>query len=354
MATIREIAEQLGVSVATVSRVLNAYPDVAPDTRERVLAGIAELDFVPSRAARSLVTGRTHVIGIVLATGKGRPGIEHPFFQEVLAGMRESVGERGFDLLLFSVAGSGNGSGETRYLARARQHRVDGVVLMGVDAHDREIDELVGSGIPIMAVDIDLKGGRTGHVTSDNVAGASMAVRHLSDLGHRRIGLIGGSTDTRPGVDRLLGYRRALERIGLPYRPEFAREGDFYARSGHTEMLELLRLDEAPTAVFAAADLMAAGAIQALTEHGLRCPDDVSVVGFDDVHLAGLLQPPLTTIRQHKRGLGVAAGGALVRMIEEPDLPPEDVVLPVELVIRGSTGPCRETDPGREGEPTPS
>jgi LacI family transcriptional regulator len=330
------------VSVATVSRVLNGYPDVAPETRERVLAGIKEHDFTPVRAARSLVTGRTHVIGVILATGAGHPDLQHPFFQEVLVGLKHTVGTLGFDLLLFSVEAGGNGSAgdgvEHRYLSRVRQHRVDGVVLMGVDRHDPQVEELVTSGTPVMAVDLDLHGGRTGHVMSDNVAGAGLAVRHLAELGHERIALIGGPANTRPGVDRLLGYRRELERLGLPHEPAYVREGDFYPPSGHRAMSELLDLPEPPTAVFAAADLMAAGALQALGERRLVCPGDVSVVGFDDVHLAGLLQPALTTVRQDMRGLGGAAGTSLIDLIEHPEATPPGVVVPVDLVVRDSTG----------------
>ncbi|MGZ8567370.1 MAG: LacI family DNA-binding transcriptional regulator [Actinomycetota bacterium] len=353
IATIRELAEQLGVSVATVSRVLNGYPDVAPDTRERVLAAIRESDFTPVRAARSLVTGRTHVIGVILATGDGHPDLQHPFFQEVLVGLKHRAGGMGFDLLLFSVGSTGNGSGggaSHRYLARARQHRVDGVVVMGVDRHDPDVEELVSSGIPMMAVDLDLEGGRTGHVTSDNVAGASLAVRHLAELGHRRIALIGGAGDTRPGVERLLGYRRELERLGLEHRPEYVREGDFYPESGHVATGELLDLPEPPTAIFAAADLMAAGAIQAITERDRSVPRDVAVVGFDDIHIAALLQPSLTTVRQNKQGLGAAAAVSLIGMIEDPELDPPVVVVPVELVIRDSSVPVVGASSGsREG-----
>jgi LacI family transcriptional regulator len=339
-----------------VSRVLNGYPDVAPETRERVLAAIRESDFTPVRAARSLVTGRTHVIGVILATGAGHPDLQHPFFQEVLVGLKHTAGGMGFDLLLFSVESTGNGtggSGSHRYLARARQHRVDGVVVMGVDRHDPQVEELVRSGIPTMAVDLDLEGGRTGHVTSDNVAGAALAVRHLAELGHRRIGLIGGAGDTRPGAERLLGYRRELDRLGLEHRPEYVREGDFYPRSGYDAMSVLLDLSEPPTAIFAAADLMAAGAIQAITERGRTVPRDIAVVGFDDVHLAALLQPSLTTVRQDKQGMGAAAAESLVRMIEDRELDPPVVVVPVELVIRDSSAPVAVATRGSREEGGP-
>jgi LacI family transcriptional regulator, galactose operon repressor len=324
------------VSIATVSRVLN----VAPETRERVLAGIREHDFAPARAARSLVTGRTELIGVILETGAGHPDLQHPFFQEVLVGLKHTVGDVGYDLLLFSVesAHGNGGSGTHRYLARARQHRVDGMVVMGADRYDAQVEELAASGIPTIAVDLDLHGGRCGYVTSDNIEGAALAVQHLADLGHRRIAMIGGPVDTRPGLDRTIGYRHGLERAGIEAREGYERVGDFYPESGRTEMAALLDLEEPPTAVFAAADLMAVGAIQAIEERDLSCPDDVAVVGFDDVQIAGLLRPALTTIRQDKPGLGAAAGGALVRMIEDPELAPPTVTVPVELVVRASSG----------------
>jgi LacI family transcriptional regulator len=338
MATIRELAEQLGVSVATVSRVLNNYPDVAADTREKVLAAIREQNFTPDPAARSLVTGRSHVVGAVLSTGVGHPDLQHPFFQGVLVGVKDAVAHLGYDLLLFSENETESAFANYRYLNRARSHRVDGIVLMGVDRNDPQIVELVDSGVPCMAIDLDLTGGRTGHVMSDNVEGGAIGVRHLFERGHRRIALIGGPTSMRPGVDRLLGYRREVQRLGLTYVPDYVREGDFYPASGHAAMTALLDLPEPPTAVFAASDLMAAGAFQAIAERGLVAPRDVGVVGFDDIQIAPLLQPSLTTIRQDKQGLGSAAGEAIVRLIEDPEFEPPVITVPVELVVRDSTG----------------
>lgn len=345
--TIRQLAERLGVSISTVSRVLNGYPDVAPETRERVLAGIREHDFTPVRAARSLVTGRTHVLGVILETGEGHPDLQHPFFQEVLVGLKHTVGEVGYDLLLFGPEHSGNGSGIIRYTARARQHRVDGIALMGVNRNNSTVEELVSSGIPTVAVDLDVAGECAGYVMSDNVAGGALAVRHLAELGHTRIALIGGAHDTRPGVDRLLGYRRELDRVRLEHRPEYVREGDYYPESGREAMLELLSVPEPPTAVFAAADLMAAGALQALAERGLRCPEDVAIVGFDDIPIAALLQPALSTIRQDKQALGAAAGRWLLGAIEGSEAMAPVTVVPVELVVRDST--ATNTKGGRLG-----
>jgi LacI family transcriptional regulator len=189
-----------------------------------------------------------------------------------------------------------------------------------------------------MAIDQDLTAGRTGYVSSDNVGGAALAVRHLHDLGHRQIALIGGPADTRPGVDRLLGYRRELNRLGLPYHPMYVVEGDFYPESGYVAMMKLLELAEPPTAVFAASDLMAAGALRSIGARGLGVPRDISLVGFDDIPLASLLTPALTTVRQEGERLGRSAGEALLQMIAEPDREPPRITVPVELVIRGSSG----------------
>jgi LacI family transcriptional regulator len=321
-----------------VSRVLNDYPDVAPETRERVRAAIREQRFVPDRVARSLVTGRSHVIGVVLETGAGHPHLQHPFFQEVLVGLREGLAASGYDLLLLSGDGSDGAFEGHTYLGRMRHHRVDGVLLMGADPRGEQMQEVIASGIPCMAVDLDVRGGRAGYVSSDNALGAALAVRHLHGLGHRRIAFIGGTVGTKAGADRLLGFRRESEWLGLPERSEYLEEGDFYPPSGHAAMGRLLDLSEPPTAVAVAADLMAAGAMQAISERGLRVPEDVAVVGFDDIQIAPLLRPALTTIRQEKAGLGAAAADALVRLIADPEMEPPAIMLPVELVVRESSG----------------
>jgi LacI family transcriptional regulator len=279
------------------------------------------------------------LIGVVLFTGSEHPDIGHPFFQDVLVGLKHGIGERGFDVLLFATEQPhSSGGGAHSYLRRARHHRVDGVVLMGVDRDDPEVARLLDSKIPLIAVDLDVRGERASHVASDNVGGARLAVRHLHGLGHGRIATIAGPLDSKPGADRLLGFRAELQALGLPARPEYEQVGDFYTESGKAAMRTLLELKEPPTAVFAAADLMAVGAIQAATEAGLRVPQDLAVVGFDDIQLAPLLSPPLTTIRQDRLGLGLAAARALVEQIENPDIVPPVLTLPVELVVRASCG----------------
>jgi LacI family transcriptional regulator len=317
---------------------------VSAATRERVLKLAEELEYTPAAAARTLVTKRSHVVGVVLSTGVDHPDIQHPFFQEVLVGLKRRLGAGGYDLLLLANEESGNAFGTHSYLQRCRHHRVDGVVLMGAAARDPDVQRLARSTIPCVAVDLDLVGRRTGFVVSDNAKGAALALEHLHKLGHERIATITGPTDTRAGMDRLVGYRETLERLGLPYRDEYVRDGDFYFESGSAAMQELLSLPTPPTAVFAASDLMAAGAIRAIEQAGLSVPADIAVVGFDDIQLAALMQPALTTIRQDKLGLGSAAADALLRMIELDGAPPPGITLPVELVVRASSGRKRRAD----------
>jgi LacI family transcriptional regulator len=329
--TIRQVARLSGVSVATVSRVFNGYSDVHPDTRARVLAAAHELDYSPSAAARTLVGRRSQLVGVVLFTGSAHPDVEHPFFQDVLVGLRHGIGELGYDLLLFAA------EQPEAYLRRARHHRVDGVVLWGVDRSDPEIPKLLEARMPLVAVDLEVVGERATWVSSDNVGGARLAVRHLHERLHKRIATITGLVETKPGGERLEGYRSEMTSLGLATPAAYERGGDFYADSGDAAMQALLALPEPPTAVFAASDEMAIGALSAARAAGLSVPDDISVVGFDDSRLAALVQPPLTTVGQDRFGLGVAAARTLAMTIERPDEAPTPSVLPVGLVVRGST-----------------
>lgn len=336
--TIRELARLSGVSVGTVSRALNGYPDVSAETRERVAELARQLEYTPSATARALVLERSHLIGVFLETGEGHPDLQHPFFHGVLVGLKEQIGRAGYDLLLFAREGSPDGERDS-LLKRSRHQNVDGVVLMGVDPADPEVLALLRSEIPCLGVDVELAGAGAAHVISDNVAGAALAVAHLAGLGHDRIATITGMLDTHPGRDRLRGYREELQRRGLPYRDDYVAAGDYYFESGIAATRDLLATSEPPTAIFAASDLMAMGAIRAASEAGLKLPDELSIVGFDDIPFAEHTTPPLTTLRQDKQGLGAAAGEALVARIEGVDAPAPERTLPVELRERRSTAP---------------
>ena len=334
--TIKELARLSGVSVGTVSRALNGYTDVRPETRERIVRLARELDYTPAAAARTLVTQRSHVIGVFLETGEGHPDLQHPFFHEVLVGLKDRIGAQGYDLLLFASERPGNGYGDHSYLKRCRHHNVDGAALMGVDADDGELRRLLRSELPCVGVDVELTGTCTSYVMSDNSNGADLAVRHLYELGHRRIATITGLLDTKPGIDRLRGYRDEVQRLGLGFRDEYVAYGDFYFETGYQAAQRLLALDEPPTAIFAASDMMALGVIRAAAEADRTVPGDLSVVGFDDIQLAQHVHPPLTTLAQDKTGLGVQAANALLRQIEGADTA-QPVTLAVELIVRGST-----------------
>ena len=350
MTTIQQLAAQSGVSVATVSRALNGSPEVSETTRERIIALARELNYTPSAAARTLVSRRSHVVGVVLETGPGHPDLKHPFFQEVLVGLKHGAGAQGYDLLLFASEEPGNGFGGTHsYVRRAEHHGVDGAIIMGFDG-DPEIErlaasrlpcvavKLAASGLPCMAVDADLDGPRTGFVMSENREGAALAVRHLHELGHERIATVTGSLRTRPGADRLDGYREELERLGLEARDEYVVEGDFYDESGYRGTRQLLQLDEPPTALFAASDQMAAGALRAAHELGVAVPGGLAVVGFDDIALASLLQPQLTTVRQDMQALGETAAEGLAQLIEDQEAEPVRRLVPTDLIVRDSSG----------------
>jgi LacI family transcriptional regulator len=335
--TIRELASRSGVSVGTVSRALNGYPDVNPETRERIVRLATEMDYTPSAAARALVTERSHVAGVFLDTGEGHPDVQHPFFEAVLGGLKDAIGPAGFDLLLFASEQPGNGFGPHSYTKRCRHHRVDGVVLMGVRPDDPEVHRLARSDLPCIGVDLEIEGPNTGCVMSRNDDGMVQAVQHLSELGHSRIATIAGPLAMRPGRDRLRGYREGMEKAGLGYRDDYVVYGDFYVESGIEAAKLLLGLEERPTAIVAASDLMAIGALRAAGDAGLSVPGDLALIGFDDIMLAAHMNPPLSTLRQDMHGIGTAAGEALARHIDEGDEIPPLIELPVELVARGST-----------------
>ena len=197
-------------------------------TKERVLATARSLDYAPSAAARTLARRRSQLIGVVLFTGREHPDIGHPFFQDVLVGVKHGIGSRGYDVLLFATEQPGSGGdGAHSYLRRARHHHVDGIVLMGVDPEDPEVAKLVEADIPLIGVDLEVAGAQATHVGSDNVGGARLAVRHLHRLGHRRIGIIAGPQDSKPGADRMVGFRAELQTLGAESHPEYEQIGDW-------------------------------------------------------------------------------------------------------------------------------
>jgi LacI family transcriptional regulator len=339
--TLRDVARVSGFSTSTVSRALTGIGSVDPKTKTLIESVARDLGYRPHEGARTLVTRRSHVVGVIIATLEPHRRISHPFLRELLDEMKYSAGERSYDLLL--LAGRPDESAE-HYVHRALSRRVDGLVLLGIDRSEidrggREVRELATVGVPTVCVDLDIRalGPWFGYVTSDNAGGARLAVRHLLDAGRRQIACCAGRLDTPPGHERLEGYRRELEAAGLPYREELVIVGDFTERAGYGAMRRLLSLRDQPDAVFACGDLMAIGAIRAIEEAGLRVPDDVAIVGFDDVEAASITRPPLTTVRQDKAALADAAVSMVGEMLRARDETRRHHTAPVELVVRASS-----------------
>ena len=327
-----------GVSVSTASRVLNGHAGVSEKVRERVLELAAELDYTPNAAARTLVLQRSRLLAVVIRTGDNRE-FQHPFYQVVLDGIKRKATEFRYDILILSHEGIEYGDDSSYFVERARRHQVEGAILMGIREPDLEL--FAKFKIPAMNVDFEPQKeihGQYGMIKSDNVSGAEMAVQHLYSLGHRRIAHIAGLLNTSAALNRLAGYRGALERLGIPYRDDYVAEADYRYASGCAAMRRLLALPEPPDAVTATSDMSALGAMRAIRDLGLNVPKDVAIVGYDDIPFASLSAPTLTTIRQDMGRIGELACGALIDLIDGKITELPRLVLPVELIVRESCG----------------
>lgn len=338
--TLDEVARRAGVSRATVSRVVNGSTTVAPHLRAVVDEAVAELGYVPNQAARTLMTSRTDTIALVASEPDDRV-FGDPFFSGIVRGVSQELSATGLQLLLMMAQSHDDRARIERYLL---SRHVDGVLLISEHRDDALPAHLLRAGIPVVV------GGRPLHddiavpyVDNDNAAGAHLAARHLLATGRTRVATITGPRDMSAGLDRLHGFRTGL---GRRFRAARVETGDFTRQGGAAAAARLL--DRAPDvdAVFAASDLMALGALTVLRRLGRRVPDDVALVGFDDIPDAALADPPLTTLRQHTVDQGrlmvrVLLAGVRPELLSGgPGLPagsgPDRVVLPVELVVRDS------------------
>jgi LacI family repressor for deo operon, udp, cdd, tsx, nupC, and nupG len=328
--TIRDVASELGMSVATVSRALSQPELLRPETRERVLSVVAKLGYRPNVLARSLRRGQTHAIVLVV------PKLS-PFFLEIYAGAEEAAQTAGLTVLL------GNSDGkperEEAYFDQVLSGRADGIILLtGV------VPPAYASGKrnlpPMVSVLERVQGNDSPVVRIDHRSASAEVTRHLIDLGHRRIAHIAGTPHAASSEYRISGYKDALVAAGLPFDPELVVEGDFSMQSGADAMERLLQLETPPTAVFAGNDEMAFGAVKTARSHGLSVPEDLSMAGFDDQTTAAFYNPPLTTIHTPCRELGRRSTRELIEQIAGRDVP-EEVVLPTQLVVRDSTAAPR-------------
>ena len=322
--TIRDVAQRAGVSIATVSRVLNEKGDVRSTTRERVQAAASELGYNVDSVGRALASQRTRLVGVFVGDNAGHRDLSLMFFGKVLAAISRRLSQHGYEPLLLQDADAGGA------------HRFDAAVVIGVDEDDPIVLDLFEREIPVVGVDVECQGPDAAFVGSDHGGGVRLALAHLRALGHRRIAHIAGATNTLAGAQRLDAFLESCP----DQPPEYVRLGDFSSASGYRETSVLLALDEPPTAIVAASDLMALAALQAIWESDRKPGRDVAVVGFDDLEAAALAHPPLTTLRQDRHELGATAAECAIDLVERPDGVARRVVLPVELVVRASSSPA--------------
>jgi DNA-binding LacI/PurR family transcriptional regulator len=330
--TLEQVAVLAGVSRATVSRVVNGSPKVSPAVRAQVERAVAKLGYVPNRAARSLVTRRADSVALVVSEPHTR-FLSEPFFAGVVRGVSAALAETGVQLLLLVAHDLPDRGRLERYVVGGH---VDGVLLASLHNDDPLPGVLERAGVPAVLVGRPAGTGPASYVDADNRGGAGQAVDHLARRGRRRIATIAGPQDMGVGQDRLDGYRDGLRAVGLPAGDDLVEAGDFTEEGGAAAMGRLLERPGRPVdAVFAASDLMAAGALRTLRAAGRRVPDDVAVVGFEDSAVARYAQPPLTTVRQPIEEMGRQAARLLLAKVAG-EAAGMHLILDVELVLRAS------------------
>jgi LacI family transcriptional regulator/LacI family repressor for deo operon, udp, cdd, tsx, nupC, and nupG len=339
MISIKDVARAANVSHSTVSRALRNSPLVNAETRAMIQKIAEETGYTVSAVGRSLVTRRTNTLGVVVTT------IADPFAGEVVGGIEEFALSRDYSIILAS--GHSDPELELRAVHSLHERRVDGILVMASRIGARYLQMLSGMRVPIVLINSHHPGDFIHSVRIDDVAGARLATRHLIDLGHRRIGYIGDKMGFQSDIDRMTGYRRTLEEADLPFVPELVGHGDGTPESGMSAMQRLLNQEERPTAVFCYNDRLAIGAMRAVRERGLRLPGDVSICGYDDLYLSSYTDPPLTTIQQPKREMGMQAGEILLQLLAGEK--PESRMTSGALVVRKSTARLEAVELRRHG-----
>jgi LacI family transcriptional regulator len=328
MVTIRDVAREAGVSVATVSRVFNDRTIVSEGTARQVREVAARLGYVPHSGARSLITNKTHTIGILL------PDLYGEFFSEIIRGIDQAAQRSGYHVLVSSSHAERSGLDAA---LRTMRGRVDGLIVMWPESETDESLSHASLGLPLVL--LSCRGDHeTDSITVANCDGARAMVEHLISLGHRRIAIITGSPRNFDAAERLRGYRAALEAAGIGLDPALELAGAFSERSGYEAAQRMLTRSPRPTAVFASNDSMAIGAVSAVREAGLRVPEDIAVTGFDDIPMARYMNPPLTSVHVDIAALGERAIGRLLDVVQRGATGPHRDTLDTTLMIRRSCG----------------
>jgi LacI family transcriptional regulator len=331
--TLEKIADLAGVSRSTVSRVINDHPSVRPQVRQRVLEIIKATGYQPHAAARSLASNRCDVIGLVIPQSV-HTLFTDPYFPQLTQGISQACNQHDYTLALVMFH---TDQDEQKLFPRiSRRGLVDGIIFQVGTIEDQYIPRLAERGVPFIVAGRPANGSKVSYVDVDNAAGAYNAVTHLIHQGRKRISTVTGALNTVVGLDRREGYESAIRAHGLAPDETLIAEGQFTETSGYYAMQRLLPHE--PDAVFVASDTMALGAMRAIREAQLSVPDDIAVVGFDDLPPATISNPPLTTIRQPIHQMGFKAVEALLDIIENGAEPPRQIVFSTELVVRGSCG----------------
>lgn len=341
MSTIKDVAARAGVSFTTVSHVLNNTRPVSAEARRRVEEAVEEIGYLPSAVARSLRTSETKIIGVLV------PNVQNPFFAELVCGVEESCRLAGYSVFLCNS--DNDPKRQLQYMRTLLEKRVDGLLLSSAGDDEALAGIFKMARVPAVTVDRLVPGARADRVSVDNSQGAYNAVKHLLDLGHKRVACISGPAEFEVSRERLAGWRRALQEHGLLADENLVVEGDFSSQGGYLAASRLLKqasfdsagqgdsAKAAISAIFASNDLMAIGALRAAAECGLSVPSQVSVIGFDDIDLCRYVFPALTTVGYSIKALGQRAGQMLIERIEQPDAAFQDQQMTPSLVLREST-----------------
>ncbi|MFA6075758.1 MAG: LacI family DNA-binding transcriptional regulator [Negativicutes bacterium] len=328
--TIKDIAKLAGVSVSTVSRAMNDTFDVGADTRKRIMQLVEEQGYRPNNMARGLVTQKLYTIGLIV------PDISNPFFSEIAVGVEKRARALGYSVIFCNS--DNDPEIERESIAMLRGKMVDGLIASLSRESFAELANIEAAGFPLVQLDRSIESTKTASVLVDNQTSGYIATKHLLELGHRRLIHFSGNHATQSAHDRKKGFEKAVREYGLSDNEFAIFEGNFTVESGIRLFGQLLKIDNRPTAIFAASDLQAVGAIAAAFDAGVAIPEEISIIGHDDVPIASLVRPRLTTMAQPKYKLGEIAVNLLVRrLIDGSAQPPENHVLQTELVVRQST-----------------
>lgn len=334
MATIRDIAKKAQVSVSTVSRVLNNKPDVKVETKEKIDRAIKELGFSPSNVARGLVLKKSNVLGFIV------PDIANPSFPELARGIVARARALGYSVMFFDTNHDSRVEKEAINLMQGKQ--VDGIILSFDEANRNELEKLKKEQFPVVQIYRKSSIPNISTIALDNEYAGIMATEYLLKKGHRRIGIITTGIETQSGYERFIGYRKAIENAGILFDENLVQTGVNNAESGKKCMGALLELKEPPTAVFACHDLMAVGSYEAVFDRGLSIPQDISIIGHDNIDVSRYIRPKLTTIDTNKANLGSAAVDLLIEEMAVKEPLNKEVIFKADLVERDSVRDIKE------------